>query len=767
MADDAGAMLVRSGLVSAGALADARAQVEQQGGTIGEQLVAAGALADDALTDFYRVRLLVPMVNPNSLARLSAKVVAVIPSDMAIELRAVPVSLDAENNLTVAMSDPSDTHAVDEIAFFTGAYVVRAVATQMQIAWCLAHYYGHVTPLGTRLMEPDPTSPTAAAASPAQPRARGYTAKVNATRHRALAPITSQVEVQRPDSKLLDDPTPEPASAVAIALPPPDVGPADAVPRAEADASPSAPRARTASGEIRIPRAQSVKPPLLVDEPSGPVITIEVSEDATGPVLMPPPRRKTPARTDPPELRARAGEVSIATGPLRLVEMDTPSIVIAPDAETPTIVFERPVDTAAPVVIHSAYDRESQPILLERKRPSEPPASEPTPAEPEPEPALAEPEPEPEDEVVVLDAPKRAPRPAKHTQVGMGAVTAATRAHRDTEADGAPSPIDDIPTSQVMSPRISARIDAVMPFEEPDDLPTRVDGAVAPDAATVDEDPIAEPPPAAPPPKLEPPRTTLIGVAAGPAAEPEAPAAAPAPRPRRISYDPIDDGWGPTGTTKPPPLLGAMPGADPILAGAGATDGQTIPIENVSPEPSAPLVAAPITPPPGVDVSGASLVRELEETTARAIELIRRLDAARDRDEVIAIMVDHLATSHRRAGFFVHRANELALRTVVPPIPVLPTATLPLDRASTLADVVGTRLPYRGPASDDASRAFLIAALGACPPEILLVPITVRERVVGVLFGEYRMRPTFDDQLALAARAAGLAFERILAKKRS
>ena len=58
----------------------------------------------------------------------------------------------ADNNLTVAMSDPSDRHAVDEIAFFTGTYVVRAVATQMQIAWCLAHYYGHVTTLGQRLL---------------------------------------------------------------------------------------------------------------------------------------------------------------------------------------------------------------------------------------------------------------------------------------------------------------------------------------------------------------------------------------------------------------------------------------------------------------------------------------------------------------------------------------------------------------------------------------------------------------------------------------
>src|ERR1700710_906476 len=155
VADDAGALLVRSGLVTSSALDGARARVTEVGGTIGEQLVASGIVSDEALTDFYKSRLLVPQVNPNTLARLSNTIIGVIPNDMAIELRVVPVSLDPENNLTVAMSDPSDRHAVDEIAFFTGAYVVRAVATQMQIAWCLAHYYGHVTNLGQRLLRPE------------------------------------------------------------------------------------------------------------------------------------------------------------------------------------------------------------------------------------------------------------------------------------------------------------------------------------------------------------------------------------------------------------------------------------------------------------------------------------------------------------------------------------------------------------------------------------------------------------------------------------
>src|SRR3982750_80984 len=128
---------------------------------------------------------------------------------MAIELRAIPVSLDGDNTLPlVAMSDPSDRHAVDEIAFFTGSYVVRAVATQMQIAWCLAHYYGHVTGLGQRLLQPSegegPTGQTPSRpVSRPLPRTKGLTGKVEAARHRALPPMTGPVDIQRPASGVL------------------------------------------------------------------------------------------------------------------------------------------------------------------------------------------------------------------------------------------------------------------------------------------------------------------------------------------------------------------------------------------------------------------------------------------------------------------------------------------------------------------------------------------------------------------------------------
>jgi hypothetical protein len=147
MADDVGSLLLRAGLVAPDQLAAARQEVENVGGTVPEQLVQQGHIGDEELTAFYRNRLLIPRVNPSDLAKLSGRLLEKVPPDMATEFRSIPVSLDAEGNLTLVMSDPSDTEAVDEIGFFTGSYVVRAIATQAQIAWCLAHYYKQKTPL--------------------------------------------------------------------------------------------------------------------------------------------------------------------------------------------------------------------------------------------------------------------------------------------------------------------------------------------------------------------------------------------------------------------------------------------------------------------------------------------------------------------------------------------------------------------------------------------------------------------------------------------
>ena len=195
----------------------ARQAKERAGGTLGEHLVLAGSIDDETLTAFYATRLRVPRVSDRELAAVTPAALRKIPRDMAVEFRILPVAADGEQNLTVAMSDPSDRHAVEEVAFFTGCYVVRAVASQAQIARGLAHYYGVVTPLAQPPEPPEPpevpeavAKPPAAAepapvaphdeapTAPHRPRAQLVVMETDEERDRQLAPRSGELTAQPP-----------------------------------------------------------------------------------------------------------------------------------------------------------------------------------------------------------------------------------------------------------------------------------------------------------------------------------------------------------------------------------------------------------------------------------------------------------------------------------------------------------------------------------------------------------------------------------------
>ncbi|MEZ4361823.1 MAG: hypothetical protein R3B48_16660 [Kofleriaceae bacterium] len=792
-------------MIHVDALERARTLAQAEGGSLGEHLVAAGLVADDALTEFYRTRLLVPQVNPNTLAKLPDEVIALIPAEMAIDLRVIPVSLT--DGITIAMGDPSSRVAVDEVSAFTGKYVIRAVATQLQLAWCLAHYYGHVTALGRRLVsgqsdeEAAPAVESTPAPAPAPRRQRGLTSKVAAARHRGLPPVTRPVDVPRPDSSVLDDPTPaasSPGPAPAATTPAAMTPAAEATPAPlVAAATPAAPtpatttprpaaraatnpvaaplataRVRTVTGEIAIAKSQDPtrEVTLSADElDSGPVVTIEVSDAFQ-------PKRRNASWRDPPELATRSGELE-SKGPPPRALTEEPAVVISravqervrarADAEDPAAerspAVGRPAPRSVPLeeapvrvrvqedvaivtsqplrssVVHAeASDDESGPILLAPKRPSRAGAAEDVPQ------AIEHPEPS---EVVLLEQPKL------HALEPLPPTT--------------PSPaVNLIPEPPIVAaPREVPRVSGRRPERrtqlglgiEPSAAPT----PEAPGRAARDTEVSAIPPM---PDQAEPAEPASPPATRSEAASGERPLARAS---RRATPADVDDGWGPPGTTIPPPWLGAIPGG----MDAVAVPGSVIPISDES----GPLLIAPANPPqhssrwsataPPV-ATGQDLVAELQAATERVVELVRNLEQAADRDQIIDLLVAYLSDSHHRAGFLTIRQDVLSVFRVAPSPLTLPAATVKLDGPSTFKDVAAAALPYRGPVSDDVSRRFLTELLGDEPAEILLAPIVLRERPVGLLFAERRKRHTFDEQLVVACRAAATALERVLRAKR-
>lgn len=698
-------MLVRAGLVSAKALEAARAAVSSQGGTLGEYLVAAGAITDDALTEFYRHRLLVPQVSPNALAKLKPKVIAALSSDLAIELRAIPVTFDPDGNLMVAMSDPSDRHAVDQVGFFTGKYIVRAVATQMQIAWCLAHYYGHVTALGRRLMQPREAA--AAAPAPASPAAPVPSTASVAAAAVAAASARSAPSPSSAPARVSSGSAVSPAAPVQLA---PSAKAGEPAPREielEADAppppAPAAGKARRApadlvelesrAGEVQAPKPQRTRS--LTDEPRV-VVAFEPTEAPGAAALA--AAAVSPMQTSP------TPSVSRSTTDVPTVPLEQLSPVGGATGRAAGGASDEATDPLGAAIRQHLDDEDSAPILLTRRSATRPPLMSPdTSTVPS--------------AVQGVIAPRRS---GNMTQVGIGAIgpaVASPRAHRDTDVGVPPG-------------------DAGVPHD------------VAPPAAA-------------------PPIGNATEVMKVPPEFLEAaPPVAAAPELGRLP-DSVDDQWSSPNPTR----SSAIPGGDATADGGDAEAPVLMPSVGTAPVAAAGATAVPAPVDPA---------KELTAATARLVQLLRDIDAGQSRDEIVGTMLAHLGEAHLRAGFFVVRGAgataELSVFSLAaaraPGQRALPagfdrSATLALAPASTLGDVVRTQLPYRGQVTDELAGAFLDAALGDRPSELLLIPMVMRDRVVGVLFADQRHRYTFDDHYTIAARAAGIALERIVKAKKA
>src|SRR5262245_53641024 len=119
---------------------------------------------------------MIPRVSAAALARVPRDVLSTVPPHMAAELRVIPTDIDSTGNLTLAMVDPTDDRAADEVAAYTQRQVQRAVASPTAMREALRTHYGvflnkpgqsgmvpPVNPNGP----PPPAQAAAAAAAPA------------------------------------------------------------------------------------------------------------------------------------------------------------------------------------------------------------------------------------------------------------------------------------------------------------------------------------------------------------------------------------------------------------------------------------------------------------------------------------------------------------------------------------------------------------------------------------------------------------------------
>jgi type IV pilus assembly protein PilB len=143
-------LLLRRGLVAPDQLRDAQAATRGTGGSWLERLLALGLLDEEAMCRCVVEAFRVPRCPRAVLRGLPLDVIALLPADVAGEHRAVPLGVDRDGDLRVAMMDPTDLRAVAEIEFVTGRRPLREVASATDVADALRRYYGVDTALCSR-----------------------------------------------------------------------------------------------------------------------------------------------------------------------------------------------------------------------------------------------------------------------------------------------------------------------------------------------------------------------------------------------------------------------------------------------------------------------------------------------------------------------------------------------------------------------------------------------------------------------------------------
>lgn len=136
-----GELLLRSQIVTNAQLEQARAEQRRAGGRLSGQLTKLGFVREQDMTSFLSRQFGVPSVRLDDLGEISEEVLKCIPRDMAIKHTCIPINRSGMQ-LIVAMSDPTDMFALDDLKFLTGYNIEVVVAGEQSILAAIDKYYG-------------------------------------------------------------------------------------------------------------------------------------------------------------------------------------------------------------------------------------------------------------------------------------------------------------------------------------------------------------------------------------------------------------------------------------------------------------------------------------------------------------------------------------------------------------------------------------------------------------------------------------------------
>src|ERR1700736_5671580 len=142
MSSRLGEILVKDSLISADQLKQALDYQKKNGGRLGTCLVKMGIVSDEDITAVLSRQYGVPPINLK-FYEVDPSVINPVPQETAIRYQIVPLSR-VGSTLTIAMTDPTNVFAMDDIKFMTGFNVEPVVASETSINEAIAKFYGAV-----------------------------------------------------------------------------------------------------------------------------------------------------------------------------------------------------------------------------------------------------------------------------------------------------------------------------------------------------------------------------------------------------------------------------------------------------------------------------------------------------------------------------------------------------------------------------------------------------------------------------------------------
>src|ERR671925_379671 len=145
MAVRIGELLLKEKRITPEQLQEALNYQRQHGGKLGFNLVKLGFVKDEEITSLLSKQYGVPSIALSQF-EIDPAVIKLVPAETAQKYQIVPLSR-AGATLTIAMTDPTNVFAMDDIKFMTGYNVEPVVASETAVNEALQKYYAPSTKL--------------------------------------------------------------------------------------------------------------------------------------------------------------------------------------------------------------------------------------------------------------------------------------------------------------------------------------------------------------------------------------------------------------------------------------------------------------------------------------------------------------------------------------------------------------------------------------------------------------------------------------------